>query len=424
MKKLRCKILGALLTISTFGKFKISDGAHDSTEATSRQSKTWSVLKYLIALYGKPVPAERLADMLWSDYDYDDPAKMLRQIIYRLRKMLASYGGNQQYIIFERGNYSWNQEVDCWIDVLEFNKLLGQARDNSKSVEDRIELYNAAINLYEGPFLGDSISELWALSFTDYYRRLFLQAVRELSDLYEAEYMLDEIVLLYDKAITCEPYEEPLYIRQIQTLINNGEYAHARQRYRVIERILMREFGTTPSQNLERLSYEIDKATVNEPGSFEDISQLLEAGNVKRGAFFCGPEAFRQIYILDKRSEERIQFPVFLALLTYKQSPGTLRADEDNDERGLKEAMKTLRQVLVSSLRNGDVIAQYSKCQYILMLTALDREGGLTALRRMKYLFENKYGKEKGIIEYQLSPIGKDKINLGFDVQESRKTPK
>ena len=408
------------IRIYTFGSFQITDGVQVSNDATSKHTKVWSALKYLTAFYGKPVSAERLTDVLWPEGNYDDPGKMLRQIIYRLRKELAIYGEDKPHILFQKGNYSWNPEIDCWIDVLEFNRLLNDARDESRPYESRIMLYTAAIDLYNGPFLGDSSTEIWTLSFTDYYRRLFLQAVNELADLYEAELMLDEIVMLFDKAIASEPYEEPLYIRQIQTLISNGEYAHARQQYRYFEKVLMKEFGIRPSQNLERLSYEIDKATINEPGNFEEVTQLLEAGNKKRGAFFCGPETFRQIYVLDKRSEERIQFPVFLALITYNLNQSI---EEAKKERELKNAMKTLRQVLVNSLRNGDVIAQYSKSQFILMLTALDKNGGQAALRRMKYLFENKYGRESGQVEFNLSPIGKEKMDIDFGEMESRKAP-
>ena len=398
------------LRIHTFGRFQISDGENDFTDATSNKSKVWSVLKYLIAYYGKPVSADRLADILWSEEEYDDPGKLLRDIIYRLRKTLTTYGGDQQYITFSQGNYTWNPDIDCWIDFLEFDELLSSARDDTKSVPERMALYNSAVDMYNGPFLRDSAVEIWTLTFTDFYRRLFLQAVNELADLYETEYMLDEIVMVFDKAIAIEPYEEPMYIRQIQTLIGNGEYAHARQQYRQFEKILLREFGTKPSHNLERLSFEIDKATINQNGSFEEITQILESGAKKQGAFFCGPETFRQIYNLDKRSEERVNFPVYLVLITYNVPQDT---PEDKKDSELKSAMKALRQVLLQSLRNGDIVAQYSKSQFVLMLTVLGNDGGTAAMHRIRFLFEKKVGKDKGLFDYNLSPIGRDEIGIG-----------
>ena len=398
------------LKIHTFGRFQISDGEKDFTDATSNKSKVWSVLKYLIAYYGKPVSADRLADILWSEEDYDDPAKLLRDIIYRLRKTLSTYGGDQSYITFSQGNYTWNPDIDCWIDFLEFDKVLSRARNDTIPQEERVSLYNSAIDLYNGPFMRDSAVEIWTLTFTDYYRRLYLQAVNELADIYENEFMLDEIVLVFDKAIAIEQYEEPMYIRQIQTLISNGEYAHARKQYKQFEKILLREFGTKPSHNLERLSYEIDKATINQNGSFEEITQILESGTKKQGAFFCGPETFRQIYNLDKRSEERVNFPVYLVLITYVLPQDT---PESKEESEMKSSMKALRQVLLQSLRNGDIVAQYSKSQFVLMLTVLGNDGGAAAMHRIRFLFEKKVGKEKGTFDYNLSPIGKDEIGIG-----------
>ena len=410
--------MSARLKIYSFGRFRVAGDASETTGAISKQSKMWSLLKYLIAFHGRSVPAERLQDALWSDGNGGGSDTMLRQVVYRLRKALAAYGAGKPFILCQNGSYSWNQDADCWIDVLEFNRIIGLARDEAKPWEGRVSLYCDAIALYEGPFLGDSTSEVWTLPFADYYRRLFLQAVGELADLYDSRSMLDDIVMLCDKACASEPYEEALYARQIQTLIINGEYARAKQQYRCLEKIMMQEFGMRPSQSLERLSYEIDKAAVNEPGNFEEITQLLEEGYKKQGAFFCGPETFRHIYILDKRSEERVQFPVFLSLITVMMSPDI---EESSKERELKDAMKLLRQVLLSSLRNGDVIAQYSKSQFILMLTAFDERGGQAALHRMKYLFESRYGEGKGTVDHQLSPIGRDRVDIDFSESEPAK---
>jgi len=388
---------GGQLKIHLFGSFRISDEDQTPHSFMHKGSKMWSLLKYLIANSGKPVSADQLIDVLWSDEDSGDPAKVQRDAVYRLRRTLNTFGGERQYIIYSKGNYSWNNNLDCWIDLIEFDKNLRIARDVSLSDEERIKYYFAAISLYEGPFLNDSTLEMWVHTFTNYYRRLFLQIIGELSDLYEKGSLLEERIALFDKAVECEPYEEALYIRQIETLIECGEYSWARRQYRQFEKILMREFGTKPSKNLERLYFEIEKATSNRAGSLQEITQHLEDGNKKRGPIFCGPETFRQIYILDKRADERVQFPIFLCLITIN----------GKDDEELKEAMRALRQVLLGTLRNGDVITQYSQCQFILMLTALNEANGRAAFRRIQFLFEAKFGAGKVEVACQLSPLEK-----------------
>ena len=407
------------LKVYTFGRFQISDEVRVMPNATTKKSKMWSALKYLIAFHGKPVSAERLAEILWPDVTHEDPAKMLRDVIYRLRKALSVYDGDEPYIVFTQGSYQWNPEIDCWIDVLEFGELINQARDVTRPDDERMELYNAAIDLYAGPFLSDSDVELWTVTFTDYYRKLFLQVIVELADLYEEDSMLEETIALLDKATVREPYEENLHIRQIQALISNGDYAHAKQQYRLFERVLMREFGVEPSLNFTRLHYEIDRAAEKKAGSIEEITQLFETDDKRKGALLCGPETFRQIYILDKRSEERIRFPIYLALVNLAL-PSHL--DEIESENELKEGMRALRKVLMQYLRSGDVIAQYSKSQFVLMLAVKDDRNGAAAMHRIKYLFETKFGSERGNLEYNLSPIGKEGEGFVTDEKGARRS--
>jgi DNA-binding SARP family transcriptional activator len=391
------------LRIYLFGNFHISDGTNIFSGASDKKNKIWSVLKYLIAYCGKPVSAERLACILWPDEDCADPAKLLRDVIYRLRKALTAYGGEKTWIFYSCGNYFWSPDIHCWIDVLEFDRLLCRARDASKPYEERTELYSSALEFYTGPFLSNSEAEVWALPFTNFYRRLFLQAIGELAGLYEAKGMFEDIVRICDNAIMREPYEESLYVRQIQTLIQTGEYAYARQQYRMIEKILMQEFDTGPSPELEHLSSKIDQATVDRIDGIGEIAQMLEERSKKPKAFFCSTETFQQIYSLDKRSNERIRFPVHLGLLTL-----TMRSGLHEKEGEMKEAIAVLRQILMESLRTGDIVSQYSRCQLILMITTLSRENGIAALRRIKFLFESRFKTNRINIEYNISPVGNE----------------
>ena len=411
----------AKLKIFMFGTFQISgnDLLSANTMTKKSNSKMWSVLKYLIAFHNQPISADKLAGILLTEGEHDDPARMLRDALYRLRKALAVYGGQQQYIVFNKGNYLWNSEADCWIDILEFDRLIERASDMSKPNKERIASYKAAIDLYEGPFLGDSAGEAWSTTFTNYFRKVFLRTVSELASLYESEYMLDEIVALHEKAIKSEPYEEPLYIKQIQTLITNGEYANARQQYRHYAKLLMREFGVKPSNELEQLSFEIDRASMNEAGDLNDITMLLDTQDRRKGALLCGPETFRKIYVLDKRAEERIRFPVYIALMTLVL-PSCADVAEGAGE--LRDSMRELRRVLVQFLRNSDVVTQYSRNQFALMLTAKDEESGERALRRAKYLFESKLGADRGMLEYSLSQVGRENADIVPSERDLRRT--
>ena len=373
------------LKIKTFGGFDIFFGSHALSDKIIRRGKVWITLKFLIANYKRSVSTEELIDILWGDSDNcDDPLNSLKNIVYRLRKTLSEYNKDIQYIGFSQGMYSWNPSVECEIDAAEFEKLLSRARDDSAAIEERIELYQETLNLYGGEFLRGEGNELWLTNFTNYYRRLYLNAVGELAAIYEQQMAFEEIVLLYDEVVKIEPYEESLYVQQIRVLINIGDYISAKRQYQSIEKLLRRDFGAEPSPELRNLYLEIGKTIDRNHTNLTQIKTTLDDNVDDKSAIFCGPETFKRIYCYDKHLDQRIQFPIILGLVA-------VQFDKENstDSHEARVIMKTLRQIMVRTLRQCDIICQYSTNQFVLMLTAADVTNKMTALNRIQRLFNN-----------------------------------
>ena len=373
------------LKVKTFGGFDIFFGNHALSDKIIRRGKAWITLKFLIANYKRSVSTEELIDMLWGDSDScDDPLNSLKNIVYRLRKTLSEYNKDIQYIGFSQGMYSWNPSVKCEIDAAEFEKLLSKARDDSAAVEERIELYKETLTLYDGEFLRGEGNELWLTNFTNYYRRLYLNAIGELAAIYEQQMAFEEIVLLYDEATKIEPYEESLYVQQIRMLINIGDYVSARRQYQNIERLLKKDFGAETSPELRNLYLEIGKTMDKAQANLTQIKTSLDDNVDDKTAIFCGPETFKRIYCYDKHLDQRIQFPIILGLVAVQ-----FNKESFADSHESRVIMKTLRQIMVRTLRQCDIICQYSTNQFVLMLTAADVTNKMAALNRIERLFNN-----------------------------------
>ena len=355
-----------MLQIRTFGGLHISFG-EKMTLVTGRHTKMWELLKYLLTCYPNPVTIEKLSEVVFHDDDAKDPAKNIRDIIYRLRKMLAQHGGDQDYIFFTNGSYLWNEAAECFIDFVEFNKFLREAEALGKSDAERIFSYNAAIDLYRGDFMGEKwlIMETWASNFAVFYKRLFLQAVDSLADLYEKQLDYERVISLYNKAILVEPYEESLYTNQIQSLIKNGEYALAKRQYLKIEKFFLKEFNIAPSQTLQLLHEEAIKADIRKPTALAKIKERFDETAAHTGPILCAPETFRQIYRFGRRTKERVKFPVFLGKMTISSDDEIHLTKADYEK-----AMKTIQSILLKNLRKGDIVCRFSPNQYLLMLTA------------------------------------------------------
>jgi DNA-binding SARP family transcriptional activator len=394
-----------MLRIRTFGGFSIEYGDHTPLDLSNKNAKIWELMKYLIACYTKPVTAEKLSGIMWPDGSVSDPTRSVRDIVYRLRRTLETYAGGQSYVLFANGCYFWNPKAECSIDVVDFNAFLNEAGDPARSDKDRAVAYNAALSLYQGEFMGGkrSAADAWVVNFVNWYRRLFLQAVESLSDIYERHFDYENIILLYNRAILIDPYEEALYVRQIQILIKNGEYALAQRQYRQIEKIMSREFDAAPSKTLQDLYDEARRASAHQSDTLDRIKRELEEKALQRGALFCAPDTFRQIYYYDKRADERIPFPIFLSMITVRC--GEEEQEEQAGKTEREQAMKTLLRVLLNNLRKGDIVCQHSQNQFLLMLTAISASRAQLALERMCALFEKAFGPGPVQLKTEIVPM-------------------
>jgi len=363
----------------------------------------WKLLKYLLACHPTPVTLEKLIEAVWTDEENaSDPGKNVRDVIYRLRKAFQAIESEQEYILFTNGCYLWNPDVDCVLDFVEFGKFLREGDDKGRNEMERISSYEAAISLYKGEFMGEkwSFLETWASNFVAFYKRLYLQAIESLSDLYERRLDYESIIQLHNKALLVEPYEESLYARLIQVLIKNGEYVLAERQYRQMEKFFEREFDAPPPQTLQDLYEEAIRAGVRQPTALSRIKELFDERAEKIGPIFCAPDTFTQIYNYGKRIDERLMLPVFLCKITLL-SDGKI----DLTKAELENIMKILLRILISNLRKGDILCRYSPNQFLLMLTTVNSKNLQQGMERIGVFFKKEADSSQIRLETEIIPI-------------------
>jgi len=387
-----------ILKITTLGNFSVCIGDKVISDNITRSHKVWRILKYLITNRHKMVTIESLIDMLWPEGGPVNPQKSLYTLMSRVRKLFTANGANSQYIIYNNDCYQWNPNAPFTLDVIEFERVLALA-DIADSEEKKILFLRQAIDIYKGDYLTETY-EMWVLPMNNYYSRMYISHVTELVNIYTRMGWHDEIILLCNKVISIDPFEESLHERLIFALYVNGDTTGARHHYDRFVTLMTKEFGTPPSDEF-RTSCRNLWDLGEEQFELSTIKQRLDGEPKRDNAFFCSVGIFNQIYQLEKRADERIKFPVFLVLVTVFDKQGG-----QIDMKSIKSAMQILRQTMMGTLRRGDIVSQYSKNQYLLMLSARLPNEAEAAMSRVKRLFYSKYRESSCEIDINFSQVG------------------
>ena len=112
------------------------------------------LLGLLLLETGRPVPTDRLADLLWDGAPPEGARGVLQTYIARIRRRLATHGAG---ITRVANGYQIDAPPDT-IDVHRFRALVAQARGASDP-EAKTRYLDPALALWRGPLFGNDASD-------------------------------------------------------------------------------------------------------------------------------------------------------------------------------------------------------------------------------------------------------------------------
>jgi DNA-binding SARP family transcriptional activator len=406
----------AKIKIKMFGNFEILVNGNVVLTQLRQAKKTSQFLEYLILKKDRAVPHEELLEMLWSDKENRNPATALRTLLHRYRSLVeqSSLPELEDSILTARGAYQWNSNLDCEIDVFEFERLCQEARTPGMSNRECIERYLQMLQIYTGPLLTNSAEEMWVVPKSVYYHDLFLESVFTLLDLLKVEEEYDVIVQVCRKAMDVDMFDERLHLELMMALVKTGKKREALSQYYFATDLHYKQLGIQPSGEIRAVYKLIVQADQEMEADIEKVQNMLEEDKDGHGAFVCEYEIFKEIYQLQRRMLERYNGTMFLALLTISNT-----YEQRFDNLVLDNIMKQLLHVSQTNLRRGDTISRYSVMQYVILLPSVTYETGRLVLDRIKKAFYNEYVKSSVVLTYKLRPLCINK----YDVAAQQKRP-
>lgn len=390
-----------MLTVNSLGKFQITDGNVVVGNEELRSNMLSKLLLYILLYRDKTLTIEDITTAVWQDEEIENPAGALKNLMYRLRKTLAKYFGNQDFILTNRGSYRWNPQVSVNFDIEQFDKLMNETKQEN-SLERSEVLYEQAIALYQGDFMVRLTDMHWILTLHTYYHSLYLSCVKALSEIYLKLERYENLEKICTDALKLESGDEELYCYQIEARMRCGKVNLAMESYEKAREIMEKELGVRKTTILNKVYDELMK--ISKGGSsynIEEIKEDIEESD-PTGVFMCGYPIFKEIYHLEARKSTRSEEPENLVLLT-------VQARETEEpavaEFRVKQVMAGLEETIGECLRVGDVAAKYSDTQFILLLPTCTQELAMLVANR---IISRLYAKNRNY----------KKVNVKINVEE------
>jgi LuxR family transcriptional regulator, maltose regulon positive regulatory protein len=240
----------ASLIIRAFGRAEVSVNGRIILMSDWRTQSVRDLFFYFLYLQ-EAVTKEQIGEALW--YETDDPQalkKRFKNEIYRLRR-----AAGRDVIVFDDEYYRFNRALDYEYDVEAFNSFLKRAR-KAKDIVERIECYQKATDLVQGPFLSDVDAD-WAVAERVRLDLAYVSALEKLAQLYLNSNQLDRCLLICQRALEHNRYNEVIYQVEMRAYAALGDRSAIARCYQACKTALSEGLGISPSEETEHIYREL-----------------------------------------------------------------------------------------------------------------------------------------------------------------------
>ncbi len=388
------------IKICFFGKFQILKNGEDVLKKIRTSKKKMQLLEYLIINSKRSIPPYDLSEILWQENEDVDFDNSLKTLVSRLRKDLAEF--ELEHAIVRSGNsYSWNTAIPCNIDVFEMEEAAKVVLNAEKlTSENKIQFENV-LSLYTGDFLSETNNHSWVMPKSLYYHNLYLKIVQKYIYLLREEKKYDEVIHVSQLALAIDGLDSVMNLELMWALLKINKKKEAMRHYKNLSKQYMIQYGAKPTDEILGFYKELVKGERRSEADIEKIfNELQNEQAEEKGAYVCEYALFKEIYNIQVRNLKRFNTMVFLVLAEIYSPDDAVISDQ-----ALETSMQVLLATLQSNLRKGDVIAQYSSSQYILLLPAItDYITAQIPMERVRSDFYRHRTNTKILFAYRLMP--------------------
>ena len=244
-----------VLTLSLLGETEVSLNGNVIDGLCAEKAQ--ALLFYLAVESERAHRRESLAEMLWPERPPGYGRNNLKQTLSQLKKALGDRESAEPYLISSKRELQFNAGNPHRVDALEFEEHLQKTKthehENLADCELCLETLLSARELYRDEFLSDfylhdspDFNE-WLLAKREYYRRLMVDAVRNLISCHEKQGEYSKAAAYAKDLVELEPWSEWGQRKLMGQLALSGKRSAALRQYQTCKTMLKDEFGALPS---------------------------------------------------------------------------------------------------------------------------------------------------------------------------------
>jgi DNA-binding SARP family transcriptional activator/ATP/maltotriose-dependent transcriptional regulator MalT len=232
------------VSISALGVFQVTRDGVVVAKAEWQSKKARELLKILVS-QRRPVPRDRLQELLWPGVDPGKSGNRLSVLLSTLRDILQP-GRDEGGPLRSDGSTVWLDRSRVRVDVDEFldraDVALGAHRSGEPDAQD---LLVAALAARGGDFLEDDPYDEWAAPLAEEIRARHAAVLRALVATFRAAEDVDSVIRYGLQLLEQDPYDEEVRLDLMAALLDAGRLGEARRHYELYAR-RMREIDVEP----------------------------------------------------------------------------------------------------------------------------------------------------------------------------------
>lgn len=373
-----------IMEVNMLGGFSILYKGRELNAEMIHSNKIELLLIYMLTHHSKEVLTNELAETLWSEGESDNPLGALKNLMYRLRKLLKDTFEEDDIIATGSGSYTFNPKIQMICDAEMFEEKLTAFKANKEQIKK--EDLSTVLNMYKGPFLQKQLKYHWILQQNVYYQSLYISYVKVLIEILEKEKDFSELENWCRKALKYDSLDENLHYYFILTLIKQDKKQLAKEHYMIVKQRLYDELGVSPNENLQSLYQSLLRKDNDRQLDLVVIQKDLKEGKMPNSAYYCDYSVFKEMYRLEARRLQRFGISIYCCLITCDvvlPIPETSKLYAST----MQKAMEQVKTLLLKQLRAGDVVSSYSHSQFVLLLPTSSFESMKLVVERVSKAF-------------------------------------